>query len=290
MKRWVDYIGGATQKENLWIGGTHFGDWLGLDAPSGSYKGSTREDFIASAFYAHSMDLLIRAGRVLGEDVSGYEEKYPKLVEAFQSEFPEYRTQTECILAAWFGLAKDPQGAADQLAQRILDGGMRMETGFVGTPYLLHVLSRFGHADIAWSLLLREDYPSWLYPVKQGATTVWEHWDGIMEDGSFWSEDMNSFNHYAYGAVADWLYEVAAGIRTVEEAPGFERIEISPMPDRRLEWMEASIETRRGLVSCGWQWIGEDLRYTVTVPSEAVIRIDDRTYVKEAGTYTFWGK
>ena len=91
----------------------------------------------------------------------------------------------------------------------------------MGTPYILHVLSEYGHSDLAYTLFLRKEYPSWLFSVKQGATTIWEHWDGIMENGDFWSTDMNSFNHYAYGSVADWVYEKAAGIRPLEEYPGF---------------------------------------------------------------------
>ena len=93
---------------------------------------------------------------------------------------------------------------------------MQLKTGFVGTPYLLHVLSDYGYVSLAWSLLLRENYPSWLYPITKGATTIWEHWDGIMENGDFWTSDMNSYNHYAYGAVADWVYGNAAGIRPLD--------------------------------------------------------------------------
>lgn len=123
---------------------------------------------------------------------------------------PVYHTQTECILAAHFHLAKDCRAAADQLAKLVTDAGVQLKTGFVGTPYLLHVLSDYGYVSLAWSLLLRENYPSWLYPITKGATTIWEHWDGIMENGDFWTRDMNSYNHYAYGAVADWVYGNAA--------------------------------------------------------------------------------
>ena len=162
---------------------------LGLDAPVGSYKGSTRADFIASAFYAYSTELLIKAGKVLGKDMTAYEELYAKIVKAFQDTFTDYRTQTECVLAAHFRLAPDPQKAADQLADMVKSAGTKLQTGFVGTPYLLHVLSDHGYERLAYDLLLRKEYPSWLYPVTKGATTVWEHWDGIMENGDFWSAD-----------------------------------------------------------------------------------------------------
>ena len=290
MKKWVDYITSATTTPNLWTGGKHYGDWLGLDAPSGSYKGSSREDFIASAFYAYSTSLVIKAGHVLGEDVSAYETLYGNIVEAFRQAYSEYKTQTECVLAAHFRLAADCQAAADQLADMIAACGGHLETGFVGTPYLLHVLSDFGHADLAWSLLLREQYPSWLYPVTKGATTIWEHWDGIMEDGGFWSADMNSFNHYAYGAVADWVYMVAAGINTVEEAPGYEKVRIAPVPDARLDWLKATLETRHGLISSEWKQEDTLWRYEITTPVEAEIVIDGTKHLVSAGTYYFYSQ
>lgn len=232
MKKWVDYITSTTLKKYLWTGGEHFGDWLGLDAPSGCYKGSTREEFIASAYYAYSTELLIKAGKVLGRNVSEYEDLYEKIVHAFRTEYPEYHTQTECVLALYFCLAENPQATADQLANMIVDAGIKLQTGFVGTPYLLHVLSSYGYSQLAYDLLFRKEYPSWLYPVTKGATTIWEHWDGIMENGDFWSTDMNSFNHYAYGSVLDWLYSVAAGIKTDEKHPGYEKAVIDPYSER----------------------------------------------------------
>lgn len=242
MKKYIGFITNSTKDPYLWTGGEHYEDWLGLDAPVGSYKGSSRADFIASAFYAYSTSLVVKAGRVLGEDISEYERLYQGIVDTFRKTFTDYRTQTEHVLAVHFGLAEDPQKTADALAEMIKACGSKLQTGFVGTPYLLHVLSSYGHTELAYTLLLRTEYPSWLYPVTKGATTVWEHWDGIMENGDFWSTDMNSFNHYAYGAVADWVYEAAAGIQTVEDAPGFARVKIAPQPDSRLDWLEASIE------------------------------------------------
>lgn len=290
MKKWVDYITGVTTKEYLWTGGVHFGDWLGLDAPAGSYKGSTREEFIASAFYAYSTELLIKAGHVIGEDVSEYEALYQHIVETFRRVYMEYHTQTECILAVQFGLAEDRQKAADELAKLVRKDGIRMCTGFVGTPYILHVLSDYGHKDLAYSLLLRREYPSWLYSVGAGATTIWEHWDGIMENGDFWSADMNSFNHYAYGAVADWIYEKAAGIRQAEEVAAFERAIVAPQPDERIGWLEASIETRSGKIYSAWRYTKEAIRYDIVVEMPAQIIIDGQEYNVESGQYVFWGK
>lgn len=290
MKKWIDYITLHTKDEYLWTGGQHFGDWLGLDAPSGSYKGSTREDFIASAFYAYSTSLVIKAGKVLGEDVSCYEALYNSILSAFRAAFPDYRTQTECVLAAHFNLANNCQAAADQLASMVKEAGIRLMTGFVGTPYLLHVLSDYGYTELAYSLLLRDRYPSWLYPVTKGATTVWEHWDGIMENGDFWSADMNSFNHYAYGAVADWVYNVAAGINTIEAFPGYQKVIISPKPDPRLDWLKASIITRHGLLRSEWKKVQDMWRYEVETPVDATISIDGKTYEVSKGIHTYFQK
>ncbi len=294
MHKWVDYITQNTKNAGLWTGGEHYGDWLGLDAPSGSYKGSTREEFIASAFYAYSTSLVIKAGRVLGKDVSAYEKLYHTIVYTFRRTFPDYRTQTECVLAAHFRLAENPQAAADQLASMISSCGTQLQTGFVGTPYLLHVLSDYGYTELAYSLLLREKYPSWLYPVTKGATTVWEHWDGIMENGDFWSANMNSYNHYAYGCVTDWVYSVAAGINALEEAPGYAKVRISPLPDKRLDWLEASLDTRHGRIVSRWEketalWPERELwKYQITAPVEAEIVIAGKSVTVPAGTYQFY--
>lgn len=290
MKKWVDYITLKTTTKNLWTDGEHYGDWLGLDAPAGSYKGSTREDFIASAFYAHSTDLLIRAGKRIGADVSFYEKLYADIAEAFRSAYPVYTTQTECVLAAHFHLASNCQAAADQLAKMVTDCGIQLQTGFVGTPYLLHVLSDYGYADLAWSLLLRKEYPSWLYPVTKGATTVWEHWDGIMEDGSFWSKDMNSFNHYAYGAVLDWVYGKAAGISSLPEHPGYEKISVAPLPDPRLDWLSCSFQSRFGLIRSEWKKQDGMWRYEVETPVDAVITIGGQTHAVGKGTWIYFSK
>ena len=290
MKKYIGFITNSTKDPYLWTGGEHYEDWLGLDAPVGSYKGSSRADFIASAFYAYSTSLVVKAGRVLGEDISEYERLYQGIVDTFRKTFTDYRTQTEHVLAVHFGLAEEPQKTADALAEMIKACGSKLQTGFVGTPYLLHVLSSYGHTELAYTLLLRTEYPSWLYPVTKGATTVWEHWDGIMENGDFWSTDMNSFNHYAYGAVADWVYEAAAGIQTVEDAPGFARVKIAPQPDSRLDWLEASIETRKGTVRSLWKQEEGRIRYEITTPSPAEIVIAGKTMEVEAGDYIFYSE
>ena len=284
---WVNYILHHTTKPDLWLGGIHYGDWVGLDAPSGSYKGATRDDFIASAYLAYSTSLVIRAGRILGEDVSRWEQQLQRTKDAFRKEFPTCTTQTECILAAHFGLAEAPQKAADQLAQMVLDAGGQMKTGFVGTPYLLHALSDYGYSDLAYSLLLRREYPSWLYSVSKGATTVWEHWDGIMEDGSFWSTNMNSFNHYAYGAVAQWVFTKAAGIQQAEDSAGYEKVVFAPTPDPRLDFLEAALETRHGRVFSRWKKQEDLWRFEVETPVEAEFTFRGTQVSLRPGSYIF---
>ena len=288
MKKWVDYISSATTTPDLWTGGTHFGDWLGLDAPVGSYRGSSREDFIASAFYANAATLVAKTGRVLGEDVSAYEALHERVVATFRRTFPDYRTQTEHVLALQFGLAEDAQKTADALAAMIRADGSQMRTGFVGTPYLLHVLTKHGYTKLAWDLMLREQYPSWLYPLSKGATTVWEHWDGVMENGEFWSPDMNSFNHYAYGAVIDWLYEKAAGLCHAEDKPGYAELIYEPHPDKRLGYMEAELETRHGTVRASWRFTDSGVRYELDTPVKTCVRLNGKSFFVSPGSHIFW--
>ena len=217
-----------------------------------------------------------------------YEHLHENIVAAFRKTYPEYLTQTEHIVAVQFGLAKDCQKTADALAKMIEEDGCQMRTGFVGTPYILHVLSNYGHTDLAYRLLCRKEYPSWLYAVGKGATTIWEHWDGIMENGEFWSTDMNSFNHYAYGSVADWMYEQAAGIQVVEDCPGFAKARIAPRPGSQLKWMEASIETRHGKISSRWVHEEGEIRYEISTAVPAEIVIGRKRYEVDPGDYVFW--
>lgn len=284
---YVDEIGRITKEKYLWYGCWHFGDWLGLDAPAGSYKGSSDPDIIATVFYAYSVSLVIKAGKVLGKNVTKYEKLHAKILETGREKFTEFKTQTECAIALYFDFAKDKKSVAEKLANMIIENGTRLKTGFVGTPYLLHALSQNGYTELAYDLLLQESYPSWLYSVKQGATTIWEHWDGVNDKGEFWSKDMNSFNHYAYGSVADWVYGVACGIQTVEEYPGFEKIVIAPHPTKKLDHLSAKIETKYGVVSSAWYKNGDTFRYEITTPVSATVIIEGCAREVEKGSYVF---
>lgn len=278
MKRWINYIHAQGENPYLWNTGFHFGDWLGLDSKPDSYIGATDKDFVATTFYAYSVSLTRKAAEVLGqaEDVTYYDNLHDNIVAAFQNEFvtPAGKlavpTQTAHVLALHFDLLDSAarKRTIDQLGKLIADAGNHLTTGFVGTPYLNPVLSDTGNHDLAYTLLFQEDYPSWLYQVTQGATTVWEHWDGIREDGSLWSADMNSFNHYAYGAIGEWLYRYVAGINTDEQQPGFRIVHIEPKPGPGLEWVEASFETMYGSVTSNWyRRDNNEMEVRVTIPA-----------------------
>ncbi len=296
MKKWVDYMTRDSGHPYLWtcgeeqkkLWGKHYGDWLAQDAPYGSYMGATDVDLIASAFYSHSVALLVKTGKVLGRDMTEYEEMHRRIVETFRETFT-LATQTANVLALQFGLTEHREETAARLVQMIRDNGNRLQTGFVGTPYLLHVLSENGYADVAYDLLFQEAFPSWLYEVNRGATTIWEHWDGVRDDGTIWSKDMNSYNHYAYGCVMDWIYGVAAGIRTVEEYPGFERVLLQPVPDRRLGWLKVSLETAWGVIRSSWSYQEDRVRYEISTPVNATLVIDGKEYKVGKGEYIFFG-
>jgi alpha-L-rhamnosidase len=172
----------------------------------------------------------------------------------------------------------------------IRENGTRMTTGFVGTPYLLHVLTENGYNDLAYDLLLQEKTPSWLYSVNHGATTMWEHWNSIKEDGSFWSTNMNSFNHYAYGAVFDWIFGKAMGISTTDTSPAYKEISLAPHPDRRLGFAETSIDTRNGTVRSHWYYMGDVVYYEFDIPAGVTAHLtlpSGYTEILTGGTYHF---
>jgi len=290
MRDWVDFIGRDTMIPLRWKKANiaeHYTDWLALDAPYGERKGATDPDLIASAYYANSVRLLVDAGHVLGRDVAEYEKLHAAIVEEFYNTYhDEFVTQTAHVLALHFGLAKDPRKVAESLVALIHRDGDQMMTGFLGAPYILHALTDSGNSDLAYTLLLRREYPSWLYPVTRGATTTWEHWDGIMPDGRIWPAFMNSYNHYAYGAVADWIYEKAAGIQPM--APGFAKVRFVPHPDERLGSLDVRFESRSGTIESSWYYTTAGVvRYRIVTPVEAEAVINGITYRLTPGVWEF---
>lgn len=288
IRRWVDYITKTSSKANLWFGGKHYADWLELGGKYGAFKGPTRDNLVASAYYANTVKILIKAGKILKKDITPYETLYKNIRTAFIKEFrDEFKTQTEHIMALQFELTDKPQEVADSLAELIHSQGDKIQTGFVGTPYILHVLSRYGYEELAYTLLLRKEYPSWLYPISKGATTIWEHWDGIKPNGDIWPVSMNSYNHYAYGAVGDWMYGVMAGINTVEDSPGFARVRFAPVSDNRIDWFKAEIDTAYGKVSSRWWHENGTVKYEIITPVDSVAVIDGKEYNLSPGKHIF---
>ncbi|GLX70492.1 alpha-L-rhamnosidase [Paenibacillus glycanilyticus] len=267
MKAWVEYIRRQGSNEHLWNTGFHFGDWLGLDAKEGDYVGATPRDLIATCYYAYSTELFVKTAEVLGrtDDVKHYRELHEQIVAAFEREFitPNGRlaahTQTAHVLPLMFNLVQGSvrERLAKTLADYVTEQKFHLTTGFVGTPYLSHVLSENGYHDIAVKLVQQEEYPSWLFSIHQGATTIWEHWDGIKSDGTFWSDDMNSYNHYAYGSIGEWLYRVVAGLDLNEAQPGYKHIIFRPRTDSGLTYAKASYKSEYGLIRSEWS-TGED--------------------------------
>jgi alpha-L-rhamnosidase len=283
MKAWVEYIRVQGENEYLWNTGFHFGDWLGLDAKEGDYVGATARDFIATAFYAYSTELLKKTAEIIKNDadVKIYSQLYNKIIDNFRKEFvsPNGRlvvpTQTAHVLALMFGLVekKDRERVAKTLAGYLEENKVHLTTGFVGTPYLCDALSENGYLDMAYKLLLTKDYPSWLYQITKGATTIWEHWDGIKEDGSFWSKDMNSFNHYAYGAIGDWMYRVVAGIDLDSENPGYKHIYIKPQPGEGITFANAKLESMFGEIKSAWVKNAEGMEIKLNIPANTTATV-----------------
>lgn len=294
MRRWVQYMIQQAGEERIWRGGFHFGDWLSATYNDPSFPAAvTDKDFLATAFFAHSTDLLARISRVLGmrSEAERYQQLFDEVRQAFQAEFLTARgrlspnSQTAYAVALRFGLLPDDQRsqAAGRLAADIRSRGYHLSTGFLGTPHLCHVLSEHGRLDVAYRLLFQDTYPSWLYPVKMGATTIWERWDGIRPDGTFQDPGMNSFNHYAYGAIGEWLYEKVAGIRPDPEQPGYRHFILAPQPGERLDWAEAHLDGPYGRISSRWERRANRLRLSFEVPPNSsattyLPRSDERTY------------
>ena len=277
MVNYVESIGKVAQND-LWNSGWHFGDWL-FFRPADDNDGQsavTDKGLIATSFYAHSTQLLINAATILDkkEDVIKYTSLLNKIKNAFLKEYvtPNGRllssTQTAYVLALNFDLLPEQfrQATADRLVDNIKSYGNHLTTGFLGTPYLCNVLTRFGYSNMAYTLLLQPTYPSWLYPVKMGATTIWERWDGQKTDSTFQSVGMNSFNHYSYGAIGDWMYRKMVGIDTYEDGVGYKHSKIQPHIGGDFTNASASLATYYGDISNSWKIDGKQLKMEVNIP------------------------
>ncbi|HYL84308.1 MAG TPA: glycoside hydrolase family 78 protein [Candidatus Angelobacter sp.] len=283
MKGWVEYIRRQAGQKYIWSSGFSFGDWLAFATTRSDYPGATTDkDLIQTAYFARSTALLAKTAEVLGkkDDAADYAALEEKIKRAFQEEFvtPDGRlssnTQTAYALALEFDLLPAAQraSAAARLADDVKKFG-HLTTGFLGTPALSQALSDTGHLDLAYMLLNRTEYPSWLYPVTKGATTIWERWDGIKPDGTFQDAGMNSFNHYAYGAIGEWMYRVVAGIELDEAHPAYKHILIQPHPGGGLTFVNASVLSMYGRVASGWKIAGGKMTLTIEVPANTTATV-----------------
>ncbi|CCH88402.1 Alpha-L-rhamnosidase [Modestobacter italicus] len=277
MQRWVDYVAGLLAEDGTWSGYLQLGDWLDPNAPpERPFEAVTDRDYVATVFVAHSARLLAATCRELGRgpDADRYAALGDRVAQAAWAKWADLAptTQTGCALAIVFGSAPDAELPAlgDALAGLVRASGGRIGTGFLGTPFVLPALTATGHLAEAYQLLLNEECPGWLYQIRHGATTMWERWDGILADGSVHpgqmadGSTMSSFNHYAYGAVASWLYESVAGLSPA--APGYREVLVAPQPGGGLTRAAASIETEYGPASVGWSTDGATLTVDVTLP------------------------
>jgi alpha-L-rhamnosidase len=283
MCSWVDRLTALVGDSRIWDQGFQFGDWLDPAAPPEN-PGAARAShpLVATAYFAHSAELAGRAAGVLGrvEEESRYFSLAREIREAFAREYvtPAGRlvndVQTAYALAIEFGLLANEeqrQHAGERLRELVQQDGYRIGTGFVGTPLICDALCHTGNHKAAYRLLLQQECPSWLYPVTMGATTVWERWDSLLPDGSVNPGGMTSFNHYALGAVADWLHRTVAGLAPAE--PGYRRLAIQPRPGGGIRHASARHRTPYGLAECRWSMEDQTLRVQVIVPPNTTARV-----------------
>lgn len=300
MKAWVDFQLGSCNNYLLNTLNQPFGDWLfwSQDNDRSGRSAVTSKDLCAQCFMAGSIEIVAKSAALLGfaEDASHYNSELEKVKQAFMNEYVTPNglvssdTQTAYVLALYFGMLPENlrQQAADRLAANVKEYGNHITTGFLGTPHICEVLSEYGYSDVAYKLLLQETCPSWIYPVKLGATTIWERWNSINPDGSIVG-GMNSFNHYSYGSIGDWLYRYAVGIK--ETAPGFKTFEVDPHPGGGFKYMEASTRTPYGKIRVKWEADADRIRsIEVSIPVGTTASVhcpDGEVRVLGSGNYGF---
>ncbi|MCE5250460.1 glycoside hydrolase family 78 protein [bacterium] len=290
MARWMDFLLKANpdliRKNRV---NNNYGDWLSINA-------DTPKDLLATAYWAYDAMLMSRMARAVGKDADA--EKYLKLFNDIKSVFQQNyvspdghvkgETQTAYLLALYMDLL--PEDIRPKSAQLLVDNissrDWHLSTGFVGCSYLNPVLSMMGHNDVAYRLFLNDTFPSWGYSIKQGATTIWERWDGWTEEKGFQNPGMNSFNHYSFGSVGEWMYRFVAGIRLDPDVPGYKRFIIHPYPDG-LDFANATYASIQGTIASGWRRDGSTFSLTVTVPvntgATIYVPADKDTDVTESG-------
>ena len=295
MHEWVDYIKNNCGENGLWQSGFQYGDWLALDKEeSADRTGATDKYMIANAYYLYVTDIVKKTAEVLGksEEAKEYADLYEKTLDAFQREYYTEtgrivsETQTGAILSLYFDLAreKDRKRILNTLLTNIANHKNHLATGFVGTPYICHALSENGEHEMAATLFMKEDYPSWLYAVNMGATTIWERWNSIKPDGTFDESGMNSLNHYAYGSIGDWMYRKVAGLSQLE--PGYKKFQVKPMFVKGIEEWDTEFESVYGRIVAKTSCKNGKIHVHVEVPANttAVIVLPEKEEVHEVGS------
>ncbi|MBQ0066064.1 MAG: family 78 glycoside hydrolase catalytic domain [Firmicutes bacterium] len=299
MKDWVEYIIDKDKKEGdkgLWTKGGHLGDWLALDTDDQqSPFGATDLGYSASLFYYHSTNLLSLAAQEIGnsndfEKYSKHKEKIKKAI--LENYFDEEGkltitpTQTACVLALYFKVYNELTYPylVETLKFLLKKKNNHLDTGFAGSPFICAALSENGMNDLAYTLLLNEDFPSWLFAVNLGATTIWERWNSLLEDGSISGTGMNSLNHYAYGSIVDWMYRYMMGLQPVEA--GYKTVVLEPHPDPRIQNAKMKYDSVSGTYEMAWEFKGDAIEYRFTIPFGAKATFKGKEYLGGSYTYT----
>ncbi|HSU47193.1 MAG TPA: family 78 glycoside hydrolase catalytic domain, partial [Arthrobacter sp.] len=293
-------VEGLLSSTGLWDSGFQFGDWLDPDAaPDQPWAAKADTGVVATACMYRTARITAQAAGLLGKpDDEAYFEALAARVRASFAEHyvaADGTISSDCTtvyaLALAFDVLATPElreFAGDRLAELVRDNDYRVSTGFAGTPFITHALTDTGHVDEAYRLLLEEGCPSWLYPVTMGATTVWERWDSMLPDGTINPGEMTSFNHYALGAVADWMHKAIGGIRPL--APGYARVLIAPQPGEGIDWAKTSLRTPHGVVRVEWKLDGGAFSLEATVPDGVaadVVLPDGARHSLAGGTHSF---
>ena len=277
MGQWMDYIS-SVNPDGLWKNrrANDFGDWLSIGA-------DTDKELLATAYYAYDANLMARMARATNRDAEAaqYAALFEKIKAAFNAAYVsgdgviKSDTQTAYLLALHFDLLPENLRAlaVQHLADNIKAKNDHLSTGFIGVGYLCPTLSDNGHNDLAYKLLLNETFPSWGFSIAQGATTIWERWDGWTPDKGFQTTAMNSFNHYSLGSVGEWLFGSVGGIQTDPNFPGFERILIAPQPGAGLTFANATYDSVRGRIVSNWKTEANATTYSITIPANTTARI-----------------
>ncbi|WP_394917211.1 family 78 glycoside hydrolase catalytic domain [uncultured Robinsoniella sp.] len=280
MKGWIRYYQNLETKDHLVEGcGNNYGDWLSVGA-------DTPIDLICTGYYAYSCDLFSKMAEAIGEteDAAIYRNLFEEIKEGFNKAFVDEEghvgngTQTSYLMALKFNLLKDDEArkkAAAYLVEDIKNKNWHLSTGFMGVAYLCPMLTEMGYADVAYRLLLQDTYPSWLYSVRAGATTIWERWNSYdYETGQFGDVGMNSFNHYSLGSVGEWFYNYVAGISYDEKNPGYKHFNLKPYPGGGLSYIDSSFESVYGNIESSWSYGDNDSFFmNVTIPANSTATV-----------------